>query len=374
MKRNSGIHTVALSKPKQGYHALQAMADDAYAQGYSVEQKRDRYNLNHTYELNGMSDQGISVKIKQFATHPGFARVKLALGSMLSGSYDPLRLYDGDGWDSIQEIFRDSLQLEGLCDGLNKLALARVDMTEDSKLDNAAAADAYVAVIAKSVKSGKYRRHRFSGASDDVDDPAVANRHSVEYCTKTRRKDRKRQRETGTQPRTAFKAYNKGFDINRINRKKGTPDRVAEDVLRLELTHTGTALRRKLKLGKGASNGKIVDTATERAHELIWRFMKASMFVGGDFLRYDHAVKLIETSTKIKDEDRQPMLELVRKCSDCENICNAARAMELNRKSLEKLLRRFKKLGISPVTIPNNNPIKRLPSLTELMGEENANG
>ncbi len=372
MKRKSGIHTVAFSKPKQGYHALQAMADDAYAQGYSVEQKRDRYNLNHTYELNGMSDQGISAKIKQFATHPGFVRVKLAPGSMLSGKYDPLRLYKGNEWDDVQKSFWNSLQLEGLPDDLNMLALARVDMTEDSKLDNASAVDAYVAAIAKSVKSGKYHRHRFSGVSDDIDNPAEANRHSVEYCTKTNRKDKKRQRETGIQPRTAFKAYNKGFDINRINRKNGSPERIDEDILRLELTHTGTALRRKLKLGKGASNGKIVDTAAERAHELIWRFMKSAMFVDGGFLRYDHAVKLVENSKEIKDKDRQPMLELIRKCSDCENIRNAAKAMGFNRKALDKLLRRFKKLGISPVTIPNNNPVKHLSSLAELMGERNA--
>lgn len=116
LSRNSGCHTAAFSKPRQGYHALQSLADDAYERGYQVQKEHDKYNLNHTYKLKGLSERGVKLTICQFATHPGFARLKLTFGSLLSGKFDPMRLYKGeeDEWADVQRAYNSLLSLDGL--------------------------------------------------------------------------------------------------------------------------------------------------------------------------------------------------------------------------------------------------------------------
>ena len=371
MKRNDGIHTCAFSKAKQGYQALQAMADSAYRNKFEVESHSDKFNLNHTYELNGMSELGIKVKIKQFAAHPGYARAKLTFGSMLNGTYAPLHLYKGkEGeWKAVQDRYSDWLDLDGFPNDLNDLSLARIDLTEDIKCENAFTVDWTVYAIGKSVVSPKYHGVRFSKKNSREEDPKEANRHSVEYCTKTKRKDKKRGRTTGIQPRTAIKAYNKTYEVNKRYKKKGCSNRVEDDILRVELTHTGTALRRKLKVSKSASNREVVDAAAQNAHGLIWRFLKSGMFTEGSFLRFDAAIKEIQANPEIKDQYRPLMLGLIRKVSDCDNICNAAKRMGLSGKELRKLLRQFAKIRLSPVTLPNEGTPKQLPCIAELMGE-----
>lgn len=371
--RNNGCHTAAFSKPKQGYHALQALADSAYEHGYEVWcSKQDEYNLNHTYKLDGLSKQGLKLTIHQYATHPGFARLKLTFGSLLSGKFDPLRLYKGEkgGWGDIQSAYGGLLKLDNFPNKLNKLSLARLDLTEDITLASDFEVDWTVYVLGKSVKSSKYHRVRFTHKSKDVDDPGEANHHSMEYCTQTTRKAKKRQRTTGIQPRTAFKAYNKTYEINQRLRKKGQSELIKENILRVELTHTGAALKCKLKLDKEASNKKMVNTAAQQAHDLIWRFMESGMFTKGRVYRFDHTIKKIEQASGIREDDRPLMLKLCRKVSECDNLGNAMRRMDIGEKAQRRLLKLFAKLSLSPVTLPNEGTPKQLLSIAELMGED----
>lgn len=369
LSRNSGCHTGAFSKAKQGYHALQALADDAYERGYEVRCKHDKYNLNHTYKLDSLSEQGVKFSIHQYATHPGFARLKLTFGSLLSDEYDPLRLYKGkkDEWDNVQDAYSDLFELDGFPSNLNKLSLSRLDLTEDIELTSASEVDWMVHVLGKSMKSTKYHRERFTHKRKDVVDPDEANHHSMEYCTQATRRDKKRQCITGIQPRTAFKAYNKTYEINQRSEQS---KRIKNKILRLELTHSGVALRRKLKLNKKSSNKKIINSAAQQAHELIWRFMKSGMFTEGRFYRYDDAIQIIEQSFDISKDTRVLMQRLCHKVSECDNLGNALNRMGLGKKEQRRLLRLFAKLNLSPVTLPNEKTPKQLPSIAEFMKED----
>ena len=116
MKKNNGLHTICLTLPKQKYHVLQSMSDSIYREGYEVEHKTDKYNLDHTYKLNQYRDQGIRLEIRQFCDHAGFVKLILAPGSMLSGEYDPTRLYRGKEkeWENICAIYQDTISLDRL--------------------------------------------------------------------------------------------------------------------------------------------------------------------------------------------------------------------------------------------------------------------
>ena len=358
-RRVSGSHTACFVLPRRGYQTLQSIADAAYEAGYPVEKKADKYNLNHTFKVRVLPNMGIGITIKQFCTCPGNVKVKVAFGSLLSGEYDPMRLYQGGQWKIVRQCFREMLDIRGLPDDLEDYTLGRDDLTEDIRMSSDEEVVQWVRVFLKSMRSGKYHRQKFTKDSKRVNEPAEANRHSTEYCTATKHKDKKTKRETGIQPRTAFKAYDKHFEV-------ADEGILSEPVLRLELTHTGDALRRKLKLKK-SSNQKVLDAAASQAEELIWSFVESSMFVDGRHLRFDDAISLIRTSPEIKDKHRAEMEELVRKCSDKENLYRALDG--IGKKHRATLLKWFKKVNLSPISLPNDCAIRSLPSIRELLGK-----
>ena len=69
---------------------------------------------------------------------------------------------------------------------------------------------------------------------------------------------------------------------------------------------------------------------------------------------------------KFSNKHQEQMLKLIRKCSDCKNLNKALQKMGLKKAAQTRLLNRFRKLGISPVTLCNDSRIDSLPGLHKL--------
>ena len=98
--------------------------------------------------------------------------------------------------------------------------------------------------------------------------------------------------------------------------------------------------------------------------------MKSGMFTKGRVYRFDHTIRIIEQASGIREGNRSLMLKLCRKVSECDNLGNAMRRMDLGEKAQRRLLKLFAKLNLSPVTLPNEGTPKQLPSIAELLGED----
>ena len=358
MKKKSGLHTIGLTRPKQKYNVLQSIIDSVYREGCEVEHKTDKYNLDHTYKLNQYSDQGIRLEIRQFCDHAGFVKLILTPGSMLSGKYDPTRLYRGKEkeWENICAVYRDTISFDGLPKSLEKYTLSRVDQTLDFYMDSEEEVIEWVRVFQKSMCSPRYQRIKFSGK-----DAAEANRRSVEYCTATKRRG-KNGKNHGKQPETAFKAYDKTYEC------RGRKD-LEENILRFELSSTKQALMKKRKLDKQVSLKDFLHAAAKSSSDTIYKFIESAMFIDGEILRYKDAMKRVSKAPKITEKHKVQMRELIQKCSDCENLYYALQKIKLSNKQRDRLLRQFRELGISPVTLRNDSPLENLPSIKEFLSD-----
>lgn len=91
------------------------------------------------------------------------------------------------------------------------------------------------------------------------------------------------------------------------------------------------------------------------------------MLIDGEILRYEDAMERVSKAPNISEKHRKQMRELIQKCSDCENLYYALQKMYLSDKQRDRLLRQFRELGTSPVTLRNGSPLEKLPSIKEFL-------
>ena len=85
------------------------------------------------------------------------------------------------------------------------------------------------------------------------------------------------------------------------------------------------------------------------------------------YLRYEDAVKRIEQVQLLKEKTRDRMLYLLRKTSDKDSLTAGVEHLKirdnLNKSQLNTILNKFKRLGISPITLRNDSRLNMLPAL-----------
>ena len=85
----------------------------------------------------------------------------------------------------------------------------------------------------------------------------------------------------------------------------------------------------------------------------------------GEIVRYEEAVELVSTVKHQKMRER--MLYLLRKTSDSESLTAALTKMQekyqLTNSQCNTVLKRFQKLGISPITLRNDSTFDELPPI-----------
>lgn len=83
----------------------------------------------------------------------------------------------------------------------------------------------------------------------------------------------------------------------------------------------------------------------------------------GKIIRYEDAVDLINT-TKMKAKTCDRMLYLLRKTSDKDSLTAALKSMRkkfgLSKSQCNTVLKKFRELGFSPITLPNSSEFEEL--------------
>ena len=123
----------------------------------------------------------------------------------------------------------------------------------------------------------------------------------------------------------------------------------------LQLTMRNKVIRRKVG-GNALNHHRALMCLVEQAEEMFTKQFKTMKLYADSFVSYDEAVSLI---TNLKNrKNRERMLYLLKKTRDTGTLTDAVAKLKekhkLNARQVNRVLRKFNKLGISPITLANS--------------------
>ena len=331
MKTERGIHTFSLTAPCS-YNTIQELCED-HAHYMS---KKLSHRLKRVIFLNSYKYRGVEILLTQSLTHRSWIRLIINPSSLCSGRYEPLALFQAEHADlkQIHKRLKEIIKELELPMKLKDFKLNRVDLTRNLYCKSSEEVKVRLDIFRKSEKLPHYKEknpRRKSGERDEaVDQPLYANKknqHSWTTCAKN----------------CEFSVYDKGYEL-----KKQHGITILSSILRLELRISRQRLQKLA--GKGnwedqlrqlsKDQDKIMDKFLHRLHQ--------------DFPQVVHkeeALKWIEESG-FQKRTKDKMRELVKKMSSCGSFTAARQKMGLNKKSFIQLLKKFEKIKISPIILP----------------------
>lgn len=330
MKTERGIHTFSLTAPCS-YNTIQELCED-HAHYMS---KKLSHRLKKVIFLNAYKHRGVEILLTQSLTHRSWIRLIINPSSLCSGRYEPLALFQAEHADLklVQKRLKEIIKELELPMKLKDFKLNRVDLTRNLYCKSSEEVKVRLDIFRKSEQLPHYKEknpRRKSGERDEaVDQPLYANKknqHSWTTCAKN----------------CEFSVYDKGYEL-----KKQHGITILSSILRLELRISRQRLQKLA--GKGnwedqlrqlsKDQDKIMDKFLHRLHQ--------------DFPQVVHkkdAFKRIE-ERGFQKRTKDKMRELVKKMSSCGSFTAARQKMGLNKKSFIRLLGKFEKIKISPITL-----------------------
>ena len=336
MKIERGIHTFSLTAPCS-YHIIQELRE---TQSHYV-RKMSGARLTKIISLNKYKPQGVEILLTQSIDHRSWIRLIINPSSLRSGRYEPLALFQAEHADlkQIHKRLKEIIKELDLPMKLKDFKLNRVDFTWNLYCKSSEEVKVRLDIFRKSEQLPHYKEknpRRKSGERDEaIDQPLYANKknqHSWTTCAKN----------------CEFSVYDKGYEL-----KKQHGITILSSILRLELRISRQRLQKLA--GKGnwedqlrqlsKDQDKVMDKFLHRLHQ--------------DFSQVVHkkeALKRIEESS-FQKRTKDKMRELVKKMSSCGSFTAARQKMGISKKSFIQLLRKFEKIKISPITLPQKAEI-----------------
>lgn len=351
MTRKSGIHTYSISKEltnRQYQEIIQSAS--RYGRPYqSTWAGEEKSTAKRTYRFEKFPGVQLTLyNISKDEYNVGIKRVTVQIEPCrLLGDRDPTALFHptkqnyGALLKRLGNVFA-TLSISGEPD---TMPLCRVDITENIFLDSPDMVQGYLHVLKKSLIPRDYKLEKFhKGKAKDVH---RANQHS--HCLKANH--------------VTVLAYDKVDQLQMIGRGDELIDE--KSILRIEVQ-----MKRKKFLqyvGEETVGNRAILKELYRQREVILEDYRKKMgLVYGDHFTYQNAVHRIERNIK-KPELRERMLLLLRKCSDRKNLTQAIKYLEeeggASRKQIQCLLEKFRKIGVSPISLPNACEITYLQQL-----------
>lgn len=331
MKIERGIHTFSLTAPCS-YNMIQELCED---HAHYVHRKSS-HGLKKVISLNAYKHCGVEILLTQSLAHRSWIRLIINPSSLCSGRYEPLALFQAEHADLklVHKQLKEIIKELDLPMKLKDFKLNRVDFTRNLYCKSSKEVRVRLDIFRKSEKLPHYKEKKFgnhSGERDEaVDQPLYADEANRNAWT------------TGVKD-SEFAVYNKGYEL-----KKRHGLIILAPILRMELRVSGQRVRKLAGKGRwedqlrqlSKDQDKIMDKFLHRLHQ--------------DFPQVVHkkeALKRIEESG-FQQHTKDKMRELVKKMSSCGSFTAARQKMGLNKKSFIRLLGKFEKIKISPITLP----------------------
>lgn len=305
-----------------------------------------------SYFYYGHVEQGIKLYLFGLSGHIYHLSVQIEPCRVL-GSSDPTALFHANQQHYKQLVKTVDAQLQkfsvpGSIDGMK---VSRCDVTINASFDDRNILLEYLRILKKGYVPKKFEVIKFQKDEGKARDWESANKTS--YCI------------SGKNER--FLVYDKISQLEMIGRwDEGVTNKI---ILRFEAELQREALKKYLGKVAMQSNWKLLSVAMDNATSIIRRYLQKMRLDCNAYLCYANAASLIENA-QVSAKTKERMLYLMKKTSDSKNL-NAALdklrdRFEINRQQADRVLKKFRELGFSPVTLRNDSPYQELPSLLYL--------
>ena len=312
--------------------------------------KEDYFQGTYIYASNCFVHQGIKITISSvnqsvwglyIIVHP-----TLVLGNEnRSALYGPAK----PSYKKMLKIIDKFLNQVCAPCSLENMKLSRVDVTMNLIFDDSDMVNQYLRIIKKGLILPHYQLDWFRKNQHKAKDPSAANRHSYTQRCKS----------------ASFFAYDKTAQLEMID---CFPDALIDKhILRLEAQLKPKALKKWLSNAHVKTFYKTLKELSDQASKIMRWYLKRMRLLDCQHTGYEEAAEIISNLKNKKTRER--MLYLLRKTSDKRDLSAALVKLKehygLKTNQVNHILRKFHKLGISPITIPNAED-KALPSLAAL--------
>ena len=311
----------------------------------------DYFDCTYDYASDCFAGQGIKLRVSRYRGSIWTLAVTVH-PTLLLGNTDRSALFHPDK-TNVKEVMSgaDNLLKQICCPcKLKDMKLYRVDVTANLIFDTVAVVESYLRILKKSLILPRYHVEEFKKGEGKAKDYKEANRHAYKQSCKS----------------ASFFAYDKTAQLEMINASPASL--IGKRVLRLEVQLRRKGMRKWVSKEHMDNSGKILRTLYEKAEDILCWYLKRLQFKGQRHVRYKEAKEMIDGLRSKKMRER--MLYLLRKASDRKSLSAAIDDLrdefDLKPGQISRVLKKFDKLGISPITLTNTDKVEALPMLNGL--------
>lgn len=229
---------------------------------------------------------------------------------------------------------------------IDKMKISRCDLTMNIEFSSQDELMTYLRIFQKSRLIPKYSHVFFKKNDHKVKDYKAANNHS--HCISCKS--------------ASFLIYDKIAQLEMIDRCDETL--MGKHVLRFEAELKRTPLEKHLGSQAMDTSYKLLSTAAKESKRVIRWYLSRMQPPCEKYLRYEDAVCVVEDAS-LKEKTRNRMLYLLRKTSDKESLTAALDALKekyhLTAGQCKTVLKKFRQLRLSPITLTNASNFDSLP-------------
>jgi len=303
---------------------------------------------SYKYASDYFAEQGVKLQISRTEGNP-WELLVIIHPTLVLGEDDRSALYQASkpSYNKIVRAVDKMLKSVNVPFSLDDMSIYRPDATVNLIFDDGKLVDEYIRILKKSKILPHYRLDWFREKEKKAKDCKLANRHSHKQRCKS----------------AAFFIYDKTAQLEMTDH---FPDALmGKKVLRLEAQLRRKTLKKWVHDKELGSNWEIIRDVYKNREKIIkWYLNRVQP--AGKYVRYKDAVGLIEDA-KLKEKVRTRMLYLLRKTSDKESLTAALKDLKaechLTGSQCRTVLEKFRKLGISPITLSNSSELEELPPI-----------
>ena len=267
------------------------------------------------------------------------------------GDVVPTTLFKPDKWNyrqMVKSIDKLLKKLKVPC-SVDNMKISRCDLTANVEFSSQEELMEYLRIFKKSLIIPHYKFVFFKKNDQKAKNWKRANTHS--HCLSCKS--------------ASFLIYDKVAQLEMIDRCDETL--LGKHILRLEAELKRPALKKHIGKITMYENQNILVAASQKCPKVISWYVNRLQPRCKHYLRYEDAVKQVRQVQLLKEKTRSRMLYLLRKTSDRDSLAAALEDLRtkenLSKSQCSNILKKFKRLGISPITLRNDSTFDTLPAL-----------
>lgn len=306
MRTENGIHTFSLVC-RSSYTEIQNIVG-----AVPCVTKADKYHLNISRKILKFKSTGVEIHLYQSLVHPSWIKLIVNPSSLLADGYCPTELFcEPDEISDVKKRLREILDKCGIDCRLKKFKLSRCDLTRNQYYDSKKELSSQLDRFRKSYVMPRYKV--------DADE-----QFWTIFCKSCE-----------------FSAYNKSYELDTRH-----DILIDHNILRLELRLERKRIRQVVKKQDWED---ALAGLCKRGDTLLDRFIHRLYQDFEDVVTKETALEKIEKSS-FREKTKKSLCKIVNLANACTSLNTVQKKMRLKSKDFKRLLNKFYKLGIHPVT------------------------